>query len=309
MTILFASTVRDGQPWAQAFKAVDPVVPVRVWPDLGDPRAVTFVITWQPAPVLFARLPHLGAVSSLGAGVEGLLADPSIPAHVPLVRVVDATLAKRMTEYVVLHVLRQHRDLDRTMAQQRADQWTWFPSRDTARTTVGFLGLGALGQQAAARIKALGFQVRGWTREPRLVAGVDVFHGRAMLPGFLAGCDYLVCLLPLTPETEGIVDAALLAGLPPGACLINAGRGAQVVEADLLAALDSGRLAAATLDVFATEPLPPAHRLWTHPRVTVTPHNAADTQPEAVVPQMLENYRRLQAGQPLLNPVDRARGY
>jgi len=309
MTILFACTLRDAQPWLTAFKALDPATPVRAWPDIGDPAAVRFVITWQSPPGLFARLPNLGAVSSLGAGAEAMLANPEIPGHIPLVRVVDTNLTGKMTEYVVLHVLRQHRELDRAVSQQRAGQWLRFPTRDTARTTVGFLGMGTLGQHAAAQVNALGFRVRGWTREARVVAGVETFHGRAMLPAFLEACDYLVCLLPQTPETAGIVDAALLAALPPGAHFINAGRGGQVVEADLLAALDSGRLASATLDVFATEPLPADHRFWSHPRVTITPHNAADSSPESVVPQMLDNYRRLKAGMPLLNQVDRSRGY
>lgn len=309
MTLLFACSVRDARPWLLAFHALDPTAPVRSWPDSGDLGAVRFVVTWQPPDGLFPRLPNLGAVSSLGAGVEVLLAHPEIPTHVPVVRVVDPNLTGKMTEYVVLHVLRQHRDLDRIIAQQRAGTWIRFPTRDTARTTVGFLGLGTLGRHAAAQLKALGFRVRGWTRAPRDVDGVEVFHGRAMLAAFLGGCDHLVCLLPQTPETKGIVDAALLAGLPRGAHFINAGRGGQVVEPDLLDALDSGHLASATLDVFGTEPLPASHRFWTHPRVTITPHNAADSSPESVAPQMLENYRRLIAGQPLLNQVDRARGY
>ncbi len=309
MTILFACTVRDARPWLLAFQTLDPEIPVRAWPDGGELDAVRFVVTWQPPVGLFPRLPNLGAVSSLGAGVEVLLANPDIPTDVPLLRIIDANLTGKMTEYVVLHILRQHRDLARIETQQRAGTWLRFPTRDTARTTVGFLGLGTLGRHAAAQVQALGFQVRGWTRAPRHVDGVEVFHGRDMLPAFLAGCDYLVCLLPQTPETAGIVDAALLASLPPGAHFINGGRGSHVVDADLLAALDSGRLASATLDVFTTEPLPPSHRFWTHPRVTITPHNAADSSPESVAPQMLENYRRLVAGQPLLNRVDRARGY
>lgn len=309
MSILFASTVRDSGPWVAAFRACDPTVAVQGWPDIGKLQDVTFAVVWKPPAGLLAQLPRLGAVSSLGAGVEGLLADPEIPDHIPLVRVVDGNLADRMAEYVTLHVLRYHRDLDRTRAQQEARDWTWFPSRDTTKTTVGILGFGAMGQRAAASLGGFGFRIRGWTRTPRRVEGAAMFHGRAMLGDFLSGCDYLVCLLPLTPETNGLVDAEALARLPRGAHFINAGRGAQMVDKDVLAALDSGQLAAATLDVFATEPLPADHRFWTHPRVTITPHNAADTQPASVVPQMLDNYRRLQAGEPLRHVVDRARGY
>jgi glyoxylate/hydroxypyruvate reductase len=309
MALLFVSKVHDADAWLGEIKRLLPEIETRIWPAVGDPRQIDFALAWAPPPGLLATLPNLRGVSSFGAGVESLLADPSLPPGLPLARVVDQRLTDGMCEYVLLHVLRHHRQLDRLHANQRAGRWQWFPPAPTADTAVGIMGLGTLGQAVAGHFVRLGFQVLGWSRTPKQVAGVATFSGDAQRDEFLALCNYLVCLLPLTPATRGIINRATLAKLPAGVVIINAGRGDHVVEEDLLAALDSRHVAAATLDVFVDEPLPPRHRFWSQPNVTVTPHNAADSIPASVAPQIAENIHRALAGQPMLNLVDRARGY
>jgi glyoxylate/hydroxypyruvate reductase A len=258
---------------------------------------------------LLASLPNLRLISSFGAGIEHILADPSLPPRVPVTRIVEESLTRGMSEYVALHVLRHHRKLDLIQANQRAGIWKWFPPADTPRTNVGFMGLGALGAAAAQQVAQLGFPVLGWSNSEKELAGVESFVGENQRDDFLRLCHILVCLLPLTPKTRGILNRDTMRVLPQGAYVINAGRGGHLVEADLLELLDEGHLSGATLDVFAAEPPPPEHPFWRHPKVLMTPHNAADSLPEAVAPQIIDNIRRAMSGRPLLNEVDRARGY
>jgi len=262
---------------------------------------------------LFARLPQLKAIFSLGAGVDHILSDPDLP-DVPVVRIVDPDLTMRMTEYVVLHVLlhhRRHRLYDR---QQRERVWHEHAQSPASAVAVGVMGLGVLGADAALALARLGFRVTGWSRTPKTIAGIECFHGDDALDAFLRRSEILVCLLPATPGTQGILDLKLLRklkrdGALSGAYLINAARGALQVEADILMALDEGALAGATLDVFAREPLPAASPLWRHPKVTVTPHNAAFTDPHALAANVLRQIARFEAGLPLEHVIDRARGY
>jgi glyoxylate/hydroxypyruvate reductase A len=309
MALLFISRVHDADAWLSAIKRHLPDLETRIWPAAGDPRDIEFALAWAPPHGLLATLPNLRGVSSFGAGVESLLADASLPPALPIARVVDQRLTDGMSEYMLLHVLRHHRQLDRLQANQRAARWQWFPPAPTPEAAGGIMGLGTLGQAVAGHFVRLGFKVLGWSRTPKQIPGVTSFAGDAQRDDFLARCNYLVCLLPMTPATRGIINRATLAKLPRGAVVINAGRGDHVVEEDLLAALDSRHIAAATLDVFAEEPLPPRHRFWSQPHVTVTPHNAADSIPESVAPQIAANIRRALAGQPMLNLVDQARGY
>jgi glyoxylate/hydroxypyruvate reductase A len=295
--------------WRDTVAEHMPELEFRVWPEAGDLSEVDYALVWKPEPGLLASLPNLKAILSLGAGVDHILADPHLPAGVPISRVVNDNMALRMREWVLLHVLSHHRRQREYNQLQRARVWRDLEQPHAGERTVGVMGLGELGGDSARHLAAIGFDVIGWSRSPREVPGVRCFHGREGLKAFLAETDILVSVLPLTPQTTNMIDADFLSRLPRGASFINAGRGQQVVEADLLAALDSGQLSEATLDVFQTEPLPVTDPLWTHPRVTVTPHIAAFTDPRALVRQVVEDIRRVERGEPVTNPVDPARGY
>jgi glyoxylate/hydroxypyruvate reductase A len=274
-----------------------------------DPAEVRYVASWKHPPGSLAALPNLKIVFSLGAGVDHLMGDPLLP-DVPLVRVVDADLTNRMSEYVVLHCLMHLRRQRRHDEQQR--QKIWFDDRfqpGAHEVRVGIMGLGVLGQDAARKLKLMGFDVAGWSRSPRSIEGMATFSGEEGLNAFLARTDILVCLLPLTEATRGILDRSLFERLARdgrlgGPILINAGRGGLQVEAAILAALENGTLQAATLDVFNQEPLPLDSPFWTHPAVTITPHNAAMSSPDSIAEQIVEQVRRFEQGEPLRNVVD-----
>jgi glyoxylate/hydroxypyruvate reductase len=264
---------------------------------------------WQPEPGLLASLPNLKLIVGLGAGVDHVLGDPLLPKGVPIVRLVDPYMTDAMSEYVALSVLRLHRqDLD-YLAQQRAAVWLEREQKNAVERPVGILGFGTLGQDAGRKLKSLGFDVAGWSRSEKEVAGFVTYAGPAGLDAVLARSEILVCLLPLTGETAGILNAAFFARMPRGAGLVNVGRGGHLVEADLLAALDSGQLSGAVLDVVGEEPLPQDHPFWRHPRIILTPHVAAETHPETAAPIIREAIRRCAAGLPVANRVDPARGY
>jgi glyoxylate/hydroxypyruvate reductase A len=311
--ILLAVTGLDPTPWAERLRTLAPQRDVRVWPQLGDPAEISYACAWQTPRGLLAGLPHLEAIFSLGAGVDHVLSDPQLP-DAPVVRIVDPDLTMRMTEYVVLHVLMHHRRQRRYDAQQRERIWHEHAQPPAGRVAVGVMGLGVLGCDAASVLCRIGFRVAGFSRAPKRLAGVDTFHGDDGLDAFLRRTEILVCLLPATPATQGILRLELFrklerAGACGGAYLINAGRGALQVDADILAALEEGSLAGATLDVFPTEPLPSESPLWTHPKVTITPHNAAASDPGALVANVLRQIERCEASLPLEHVVDRAAGY
>ena len=302
------------EKWLVRFQQRLPDMPVALFGrDTPDPVAVRYVAAWQPPPGLLAGYPQLAAIFNLGAGVDALLRDPTLP-PVPLVRVVNPDLTQRMTEYVVLHVLMHHRQQRLLDRSQAARQWTTPEQWPAAKLRVGIMGLGELGLDAAAVLTRLGFQVAGWSRSPKTVPGVPCFSGSDGLGPFLARTDVLVVLLPLTADTRGLLNRALFTKLakdgPLGApVLINAGRGGLQVEADIISCLDDGTLGAASLDVFEREPLAADHPLWSHRQVTVTPHNAADSDPEAISDYVVSQIRRHQRGEPLTNVVARDRGY
>jgi len=304
----------DVDPWEKRFRDAAPGRDIRIWPDrLGNPDEVAYAAAWLPPAGAFGAFRNLRAIFSLGAGVDGVLADRALP-PVPVVRVVDPNLMRRMTEYVTLHVLMHHRRQRLYDAQQRQRAWHEHPQPRANEVTVGIMGLGVLGRDAAEVLVRLGFRVAGWSRNPRQLPGIECFHGAAGLDAFLARTEILVCLLPHTPATEGILDLALLRklkrdGALGGAFLINAGRGKLQVDADIAAALDEGALAGATLDVFPVEPLPAASPLWAHPKVTITPHNSAASVPEETVAYIVQQIERFEAGQGLENVIDRASGY
>jgi glyoxylate/hydroxypyruvate reductase len=309
MALLFRSTVDSAARWRAQLTRLTRELEVRVWPEIGDPATIDYALVWRPEPGFLASLPNLKLILSLGAGVDHLLGDPRLPLHLPIVRLVDPHMIDAMSEYVVLQVLRLHRrDLD-YRTQQEAGVWRELDQQNAGERRVGILGLGELGQDTAKKLKALGFDVAGWSRSEKAVAGVRSYAGAAGLAPLLGRSEIIVCLLPLTAETEGILNKSTLALLPKGAALVNAARGAHLVEEDLLAALASGQISAAVLDVFREEPLPVDHPFWHHPRVVVTPHIAAFTNPATAAPIILDNIRRFAEGRPLLNRVDPARGY
>jgi len=310
MAILFYSH-SDSQPdWTSAVAKVMPGETLRFWPDMGAPDEIEFAIVWKPPPGLLAGLPKLKGILSLGAGIDHLVSDPQLPRHLPLVRLIDPSLTAQMSEYVVMNVLRHHRFMPQYARQQAAALWKpILPPPLTPERRVGVMGLGVLGRDALAKLAPFGFKLRGWARTAHSIAGVACFHGADGLTKFLSGCDILVCLLPLSEETRGILDAKRLAVLPKGASLINAARGAHVIAADLIAALDSGQLAGATLDVFDPEPLPQDHPLWRHPAVTVTPHTAGWTIPETAAGLMAASIAAIRAGLEPVGLVDLSVGY
>jgi glyoxylate/hydroxypyruvate reductase A len=309
MALLFRSTVDSSARWRAQLTRLTSELEVRVWPEIGNPAEIDYALVWRPEPGFLASLPNLKLILSLGAGVDHLLGDPQLPHHIPIVRLVDPHMTDAMSEYVVLQVLRLHRrDLD-YRAQQEAGVWRELDQQNAVERRVGILGLGELGQDAAKKLKALGFDVAGWSRSDKNLAGIASYAGAAGLAPLLGRSEIVVCLLPLTTETERILNASTLALLPKGAALVNAARGAHLVEDDLLATLASGQVSAAVLDVFREEPLPADHPFWHHPRVVMTPHVAAFTNPATAAPIILDNIRRFEDGRPLLNRIDPARGY
>jgi glyoxylate/hydroxypyruvate reductase A len=293
--------------WRDAFARALAGASIAVWPERTG-RA-DYVVAWKPPAELFQEQPAPRAIFNLGAGVDALLATPSLPPAVPIFRLEDAGMAEQMAEYITWMVLGAYREFDAYAQRQRAGDWA--PRRRQAKADfgVGLLGCGVLGRAVASALRPFGFPLAGFSRSAKPTPGVTAYAGAAEFDGFLACARVLVCLLPATAETRNLVDARALAKLPAGAALVNVGRGSVVVEADLLAALDSGHLAHATLDVFRDEPLPPDHRFWHHPRVTVTPHVAAVTRIDASVAQVADKIRRFERGLPVTGAVDRQRGY
>jgi glyoxylate/hydroxypyruvate reductase A len=313
MTILLAVSGWEPEAWLACFRAHAGVREVRLAPDIGDPSTIDYACVWKPPAGLLAKLPNLRAIFSLGAGVDHLMGDPTTP-DVPVVRIVDPNLTARMTEYVVLHVLLHHRRMKLYEAQQRERIWREHADPAAAEMRVGIMGLGVLGGAAAEALRSLGFHIAGWSRTEKPLTGFETFAGSAGLRSFLARTDILVCLLPLTPDTRGILNYDLFGGLARdgalgGPSLINAGRGGLQIEADILRALDDGTLIGASLDVFEREPLPAESRLWSHPKVYITPHNAAQSDPRALTKYVLTQIDRFERGEPLENVVDRKRGY
>lgn len=300
--------------WKARFDDVCRDRPVRLLADASlDPAEVAYAAVWKPKPGELAAFSKLRAIFNLGAGVDALMADRSLP-NVPLVRVAVPDLTGRMTEYVVLHVLMHHRQEPYLRQSQREKRWAPKFQWAAGAVSVGIMGLGTLGADAAQVLQRIGFKVAGWSRSARQLEGIECFHGSAGLEAFLRRTDILVCLLPLTDQTRGILDRDVFTRLnrtsPLGApVLINAGRGGLQNEADILACLDDGTLGSASLDVFTQEPLPPDSPFWSHPKVVLTPHNAADTDPDAISRYVADQIARFEAGGALENVVNFTRGY
>ena len=314
MSILIAVSGWDAGPWRRRLEALLPSHEIASLDEPFDRASIRYALSWRHPPGALQGLPNLEAIFSLGAGVDHLFADPALPDR-PIVRVVDPDLTARMSEWVVMHALAHLRQLRRYERQQRERIWADDDDQPKAgEVQVGVLGLGVLGVDAALKLGALGFKVAGWSASQKSMAGVACFAGADGLKRLLAITDILVVLLPLTDATRGMIDASLLAQLKQGGrrgfpVLINAGRGGLQVEADILAALDSGLLQGASLDVFEREPLPKDSRLWTHPALYVSPHNAAVSTPGAIAAFIARQIEAHERDEPLTNLVDRQRGY
>jgi glyoxylate/hydroxypyruvate reductase len=307
MSVLYKADPVRGAMWAERFAQLAPQTPFRVWPDLGDPAAIRYLVAWQPGD-LAVTLPNLEIVFSVGAGVDQL--DLSqIPAHLPVVRMIEPGIVDGMVEYVTQAVLAIHRDLFDYALQQQARVWQPMPLRAAASRRIGVLGLGLLGTAVLERLRLFGFACAGWSRSQHEIDGVDCYAGEAGFDAFLARTDVLICLLPLTDATRGLLGRRVFDTLPRGASLVHVGRGPQLDSAALLDALERGQLHSAVLDVTDPEPLPADHPLWAQPRVRITPHIASATRPESAVDAVLENLRRFHAGERMNGQIDRTRGY
>jgi glyoxylate/hydroxypyruvate reductase A len=308
MSVLYKSDVARGRIWARVFAERASDLDFHIWPDCGAPESVEYLVAWEPPPQWSTTFPNVKVLFSSGAGVDQLDLS-AVPEGIQVARMVEPGIIQGVVEYVTMSVLMLHRRMPDYLRQQSNSVWQGAPSVPAASCNVGVMGLGVLGQAVLERLNVFDYSCYGWSRSRKSVAGCITFAGEENLEAFLACCDILVCLLPLTEATRGILGKRVFSALPAGAALINAGRGAHLDESALLDALDSGRLSQAILDVTEPEPLPPSHRFWSHPRIMLTPHIAGSTRPESAALVLIDNIRRHQRGERLLDAVDRDRGY
>ncbi|WP_339101738.1 glyoxylate/hydroxypyruvate reductase A [Pseudomonas sp. G166] len=308
MALLYKADPVRGEHWRRLFAEHAPDIQWRAWPDIGDPREIRYLAAWQAPDDIETLLPNLEVLFALSAGVDQLdLA--RLPTTLPVVRLLDPGISQGMCEYASFAVLSLHRDMLRYRQQQAERCWQAHRLVPAQQRRVGVMGLGLQARQILATLKTFGFALSGWARSEHHIDGVECFAGDEQLPAFLGQCDIVLCVLPLTEHTRGILDRQLFQQLPKGAALVNMGRGGHLVEADLLEALAEGQLSAAVLDVLEQEPAPADHPFWQHPQILLTPHIAAMTQPESAFGVLLENIRRHQRGEAMLGLVDRARSY
>ena len=308
-TVILHVGAKRARWWKENMQSLLPEFDVALWDDPVDPDDVAIAVVWRHPPGGLVRFTNLKAIVSIGAGIDHVLVDPDLPKGVPIIRTTGPDLTQRMREYVSLQVLRLHRRLPEIEAAQHAREWLQPYCPPAPKRRVGIMGLGNLGADCARTLAMLGFDVAGWARRPKSVAGVTCFAGDADEAEFLARTEILVCLLPATPATDGILCRSLFERLPRGASIINCSRGELLVEDDLIPALEEGVLEYAVLDVFRTEPLPPESPFWTHPRILITPHVASLIDPEAGGRLIAGNIRRFLAGEAVPDLVDLAQGY
>ena len=308
MTLLYRADPERGRVWRAYFAAHAPDINFRVWPDIGDIADVRYLAAWAPPTDFVASLPNLEMLFSIGAGIDQFDME-SIPAHVAVARMIEPGLAEGMVEYCSFATLALHRHMLDYRAAQAEGQWAPIKLVPAAERRVGVMGLGNLGRVVLERLKAFGFPLSGWSRSAQVIDGVDCFAAEAGLPAFLARCDILICLLPLTPDTRGILCRETFDQLPKGAAIVNVGRGGHLVDQDLLSALDAGHISDAIVDVMEPEPPAAEHPFWRHPRIMITPHIASMTRPESAAQALIANIRRHREGKPVEGLVRRELGY
>jgi glyoxylate/hydroxypyruvate reductase len=310
MNILFISGVDKADLWKQCLCAELPDINFFVFPDCPVGREeIDYIIAWKPPAGEIAKYPNIKAVLSLGAGVDGITCDPDLPLNVPISRLIDRCLTQGMTEYVVYWALHHHRRMGDYARMMKARQWDNYLQGDTEKTTVGVLGIGELGGDAAKALSALHFDVLGWSRSSKSIEGVTCLFGQQGFDEIVGKSRILICLLPLTDQTAGILDANVFSNMPQGSVIINCARGGHLVDEDLISALDSGQLSAAVLDVFHTEPPNQDHPFWEHPQIDMTPHMASLTVPQSAARYIADNIRRVERGEDPLNLIDLSKGY
>jgi glyoxylate/hydroxypyruvate reductase A len=309
MSLVFYSQVDNADDWRTALHAADPALAFHAWPACGPFDEVEAVLAWKAPPGFYRQFPNLKLIINLGAGVDNIVRDTTLPAGIPITRISDPEMGRMMGQFLLTCVMRHFREFG-TFERARAERrWAYVHPRETRECTVGMMGLGQLGAVAAAEFVRQGFRVLGWSRSPKVLPGVETFAGMDALPAFLAQSEICVLLLPLTAETENLMTAERFAQLPRGAKFVSAGRGRTVDEDALVAALRSGQLAEATLDVFHEEPLPPSHPLWGFPQVLITPHLASVAIPRTAAAQIVANLQRVRDGERPAHEVEPARGY
>ena len=306
LNVVYYSADQDAAAWIPGLQAALPQASVSLWAP-GAPPA-DYAVVWKPPQQLLDEQTGLRAIFNTGAGVDALM-QLNLPNGVPVIRLDDAGMSVQMAEYVCHAIIRHFRELDGYEADMSDGKWSFRKPRSRADFPVGILGLGVLGQRVAKAVAQFDFPVNGWSQSPKSIAGVRSYQGTAQLGDFLAASRFLVCLLPLTVQTENLLNAERLAQLRPGAYVINVARGAHVVDADLIAAIDSGHLAGASLDVFRVEPLPQTHPFWAHPKITLTPHTSARTLRSESIAQIASKIDALQRGESVAGRVHVARGY
>lgn len=309
MALVIVSETLNLQPWIAALKKADPEVEVITLQELKDPGQVEFALAWNHRTGIFREFPNLKTISSMGAGVDHLMKDPDIPKNIRIVRIMDPLLSQDMFEFILALIMSRMKNLHLFNEQQQQKVWKKKRYLRMDQVGIGIMGTGVIGHHVASGLLRVGFNVSGWSRTEGQPTAYRKFFGKNQLKEFFGQTDILVCLLPLTPETRGILNREHLSMLPAGAWVINVGRGGHVVDEELIEVINSGHLDGASLDVFQEEPLPPQHPFWSQPRIHITPHNASLTDPDSVAPQILDNYYRTLRGEALINLVDRDAGY
>ncbi len=309
MALLIITPGRNALRWQRELQRIDSKLDIRIWPDTGAPKEIEFAFAWNHPAGELQKYPNLKCIASLGAGVDHILQDPDLPENVFVTRVVDPLLTRSMSEYIVLTVLNRRRNFCVYREKQQKKKWHLEPIVEFSRCNIGIMGLGEIGKSAAKRLTEFSFRVFGWSRTPKQIPKITTCYGNHQFMQFLHRSHILICLLPLTPLTKDILNQSTFDNLPEGAYVINVARGEHLVEHDLLQAIETGKLSGACLDVFRQEPLPKKHPFRRHPKIIVTPHIAGITAPESVAGQVVENYTRVQMGEPPLHRVNLQRGY